>query len=74
MMILSIPGLSGLLCFQRVVLECCCTTRLFGRPESQLKRGDMWHCLRHDLANVRVVDVLPATVADREQLTRIENG
>lgn len=71
-MILSIPGLSGLQCFQRVVLECCCVTRLFGSADKQLRRGDMWHCLNHNLPNVRVVDVLPATVADREQLTRIE--
>lgn len=71
-MILSLSGLSGSWCFQRVVLECCCTTRLLGRPESQLKRGDMWHCLNHNLPNVRVVDVLPATVTDREQLTRME--
>lgn len=66
-----IDGLSGLWCFQRVVLECCCVTRLFGRKKTQLKPGDYWHCLRHDLANVRVIDVLPATVADREQLTRL---
>lgn len=69
-MILSLPGLSGSWCFQRIVLECCCVTRLFGRPEQQLKRGDMWHCFNHKRASVRVIDVLPATVADREQLTR----
>lgn len=73
-MILSLPGLSGLWSFQRVVLECCCVARLFGRPESQLRRGDVWHCLNHNRANVRVVDVLSATVADLEKLTRIENG
>lgn len=69
-MILSLPGLSGLWCFQRVVLECCCVRRIFGRAEKQLRRGDMWHCLRHNLMNVRVVDVLPGIDEDREALTR----
>lgn len=71
-MILSLPNDPGLWCFQHVILECCCVTRLFGSAAQQLRRGDYWHCLHHNLPNVLVVDILPATVADREALTRTE--
>lgn len=67
-----IDGLSGVWTFQRIVLECRCVALLFGRPETQLRRGDMWHCIEHQKANVRVIDILPVTPAEREMLTRTE--
>lgn len=76
---MMISGLSGTWHFQRVVLKCGCIAKIFGRYETRLERGDYWHCFNghkghHEGhgADVLVIDVLPATMADREQLTRVE--
>jgi hypothetical protein len=60
--------LSGIWHFQRVTLECLCHIATFQRNE--LKRNDYIGCPIHHLANVRIVAASPATLAEREELTR----
>jgi hypothetical protein len=64
-------SLGGVWHFQRITLECLCSLSIFGR--SAFREGDTWHCLNHKLTDVRIVTVAPATLREREELTRDGN-
>jgi hypothetical protein len=60
--------LSGIWHFQRIALACLCRLVTMGRVP--FKRGDTWHCDEHKRADIEIIAVSPATLAEREELTR----
>lgn len=75
-MILSVPGLSGLWLVRCVILSCFCVIKIMERPDDgngykALQIGNKWYCGEHRKLE-EVTGFLPATVGDREQLTRTE--
>lgn len=64
--------LSGVWHFQRVTLECLCRLVTMGR--TPFKRGDRWHCVEHQKVDVEIVAVSPATPAEREEMTHVDDS
>lgn len=50
------------------MLQCLCRILTAGSPA--FKVGDFWHCDTHRCADMRIIAVRDATLAQREQLLR----
>lgn len=53
---------------QVITTQCRCSLLVAGYPA--FKIGDVWHCDEHRLANVKIVAVRRASLAQREELCK----
>lgn len=65
---MMVRGTPGLWHIQKIILRCLCVSIVMTRQP--FHRGDVWHCLRHNRAEVVIDDVMQATLAEQEELTQ----